>query len=149
MFHIFTVASFESFLTFTLVLIGLCVGARPSILTRLMGATVVEIFVTEQSSPVDVTHTLPGLGAAPVHAAGERQALITQRAHPAVVTLALSGFVTEAMEMVTPLLTYSFFALWAGPAVHADLGAVGVTFEVSKEVVPRSTELVAERSIIV
>lgn len=43
-------------------------------------------FVTQQSSPVDVTHTLPGLGAASVHTARERHTLVTQRALPAVMT---------------------------------------------------------------
>lgn len=43
-------------------------------------------FVTQQSSPVDVTDTLPGLRAAPVHTARERHTLVTQRTGPAVVT---------------------------------------------------------------
>lgn len=42
-------------------------------------------FVTQQSSPVDVAHTLPGLGAASVHTSGESHTLITQRALPPVM----------------------------------------------------------------
>lgn len=90
MLHDVTVASFETFLALTVVLIWLCVSAGPSVLTGLVGATVVQIFVTQQSSPVDVTHTLPGLGAASVHTARERHTLVTQRALPAVMTLAFS-----------------------------------------------------------
>lgn len=43
-------------------------------------------FVTQQSSPVDVAHTLPGLGAASVHTPGESHTLVTQRALPPVMT---------------------------------------------------------------
>lgn len=43
-------------------------------------------FVTQQSSPVDVTHTLPGFGAASIHTAGECHTLVTQRAFPAIMT---------------------------------------------------------------
>lgn len=43
-------------------------------------------FVTQQSSPVDVAHTLPGLDAASVHTSGESHTLITQRALPPVMT---------------------------------------------------------------
>lgn len=135
MFHVLTVASFEPFLTFTLVLVRLCVGARSSILTWLMGTAIVQIFVTQESTPVDVTYTLPRLGAGPIHAARKRQALVTQWAHPAVMTLAFSGFVTEAVELVTALLTHSIFALKASPAIHANLGAIRVAFEVAKKVV--------------
>lgn len=90
MLHDVTVASSESLLAFTLVLVGLRVGAGPAVLAGLMGATVVQIFVAQQSSPVDVAHTLPGFDAAAVHAAGEGHALVTQGALPAVVTLAFS-----------------------------------------------------------
>lgn len=149
MLHIFTVASFKALQALTLVLVGLGVGACPSVLTGLMGATVVQIFITEQSSPVDVAHALPGLSAAPIHAPRKREALVTERAHPAVVTLAFAGFVTETVDLVTPLFTHSFFALRPSPALHADLGAVGVTFEVSDEVVASSAELVAEGAVVV
>lgn len=43
-------------------------------------------FVTQQSSPVDVAHTLPGFGAAPIHTAGERLTLVTQGTYPAIMT---------------------------------------------------------------
>lgn len=119
--HIFTVSSFKPLLTFALVLVGLSVGACPSVLAGLMGATVVQIFITEQSSPVDVAHALPGLSAAPIHAPRKRKALVTEHTHPAVMTLAFAGFVTETVDLVTPLLTYSFFALRPSPALHADL----------------------------
>lgn len=42
-------------------------------------------FVTQQSSPVDIAHTLPGLGAASVHTPRERHTLITQGALPPVM----------------------------------------------------------------
>lgn len=90
MFHNVTVASPETFLALALILVWLCVDARPSILTGLMGATVVQIFVTQQSSPVNVAHTLPGLSAAAVHTPRKRHTLVTQRPLPTIVTLALS-----------------------------------------------------------
>ena len=43
----------------------------------------------------------------------------------------------------------TFFALWSCPALHADLGAVGVTVEVTDEVIAGPAELVAERSVVV
>lgn len=149
MLHNVTVASSETFLAFTVVFIWLCVGACPTVLTRLVGATVVQVFVTQQSSPVDITHTLPGFAAASVHTAGERHTLITQRALPAIMTLAFSRCHTRAMGLMTPLPAYSFFALWSRPALHADLVAAGVTVEVSKEVIAGPAELVAEGSVIV
>lgn len=57
-------------------------------------------FVAQQSSPVDVAHTLPGFGAAAVHAAGEGHALVTQGALPAVVT--------PEVETVSSLLVILF-----------------------------------------
>lgn len=147
--HNVTVASSETFLALTLVLVWLCVGAGPAILTGLVGPTVVQIFVTQQSSPVDVTHTLPGLSAAPVHTAGERHTLVTQRTRPAIMTLAFSRYSTEAVGLVTPLPAHRLFALYSRPAVHADLGATGVTAEVTEEVVSGPAELVAERSVVV
>lgn len=46
MFHNVTDASSKTFLALTLVLVRLCVGAGPAVLTGLVGATVVQIFVT-------------------------------------------------------------------------------------------------------
>lgn len=43
-------------------------------------------FVAEQTSPVLLTGALPGLAAGPVNTAGIRQALVTERTLPAVVT---------------------------------------------------------------
>ena len=43
----------------------------------------------------------------------------------------------------------TLFALYSRPAVHADLGATGVTAEVTEEVVSGPAELVAERSVVV
>lgn len=149
MFHNVTVASPETFLALTLVLVWLCVGAGPSVLTGLVGATVVQIFVTQQSSPVDIANTLPGLGAAAIHTARERHTLVTQGALPTIMTLAFSRFIAGAVDLMTPLLAHRFFALWSRPALHADLGAAGVTVEVTEEVITGPTELVAERSVVV
>lgn len=43
----------------------------------------------------------------------------------------------------------TFFALRPRPALHADLGAVGVTDEVSDEVIPGPAQLVAERAVVI
>lgn len=42
-------------------------------------------FVTEQPTPVGVTHTFPGLSAAAVDAARERHTLVAERTLPAVM----------------------------------------------------------------
>lgn len=149
MLHDVTVASSETFLALTVVLVWLCVGACPTVLTGLVGATVVQIFVAEQSSPVDVAHTLPRLSAASVHTAGERHTLITQRALPAIMAFAFSRCSTGAVGLMTPLPAHRFFALWPRPAINADLGAAGVTVEVAEEVIAAPAELVAERSVVV
>lgn len=149
MFHDVTVASSETFLALTLVLVWLCVGAGPAVFTGQVGATVVQIFVTQQSSPVDIAHTLPGFGAASIHTPGERHTLVTQRAFPAIMTLAFSRYSTGAVHLMTPLLAHRFFALRSRPALHADLGAAGVTVEVAEEVITGPAEFVAERSVVV
>lgn len=46
-------------------------------------------------------------------------------------------------------LSLTFFALWSRPALHANLGATGVTVKVTKKVVSRSAEFVAKRSEVV
>lgn len=149
MFHNVTVAPSETFLALTLVLVWLRVGAGPSVLAGLVCAAVIQIFVTQQTSPVDIAHTLPGLGAAPVHTAGERHTLVTQRALPAIITLAFPRYSAVAMDLITPLLAHRVFALWSRPSLHADLGAAGVAVEVTEEVIADSAELVAERSVVV
>lgn len=149
MFHDVTVASSETFLAFTLILVWFRVGAGSSILTGLVGATVVQIFVAQQSSPVDIADALPRLGAAAVHTAGKRHTLVTQSTLPAIMTLAFSRHSTGAVGLMTALPAHRFFALWSRPAVHADLGAAGVTAEVTKEVIAGPAELVAERSVVV
>lgn len=65
------------------------------------------------------------------------------------MTLAFSGNRTGAMDLMAPLLAHSFFALWSRPALHADLGTIGVTVEVTDKVVAGPAELVAERSKVV
>lgn len=43
-------------------------------------------FITQQSSPVDVAHTLPRFSAAPIHTAWERHTLVAQLTLPAILT---------------------------------------------------------------
>lgn len=149
MFHNVTVASPETFLAHTLILVWLGVGAGPAVLAGLMGATVVQVFVTQQSSPVYVAHTLPGLSAAAMHTSRKRHTLVTQRPLPTIMALALSRHCTGAVGLMAPLPTHSFFALGSRPAVHAHFRAIGVTVEVSEEVVAGPAELVTERAVVV
>lgn len=55
------------------------------------------------------------------------------------------------MDQHTTDLSFSltFFALWPRPALHADFGATGVTVKVTEEVITGSTELVAQRSVVI
>lgn len=61
-------------------------------------------FVTQQSSPVDIAHTLPGLGAASVHTSGESHTLITQRALPPIMTPDRGQFISN--QPVTISISY-------------------------------------------
>lgn len=149
MLHDVTVSAPEPFLALTLVLVGLRVGTGAPVVTGLEVPTCVQVFVTEQSSPVDVTHTLPGLGAGPINTARVGHTLVTQRALPAIMTLAVSRDSTGTVGLVTPLSANRFTTLGSRPALLADLGAAGLAGKVSEEVVPGPAELVAEGPVVV
>lgn len=59
-FSYFTVLSRVAISTGTVIFIRLRVHAGPSVLTRMMGSTIVQIFITEESAPVGLAVTLPG-----------------------------------------------------------------------------------------
>lgn len=73
----------------TLVFVRSCVAAGSSIQTGLFGPTEVQIFVTEMSSPVDITQTLPWFNTGPLDTARMRNTLITVLPLPAIQTLAV------------------------------------------------------------
>lgn len=125
------------------------VAAGSSIQTRLQRRTSVQIFVTQLSTKVGVTETLPGLHTAAVNTAGMRDALITVLPLPAIQTLALSGNFTGSVFCTTALSADRSVAVRTGPALQARLVAVVVALVVAEEVVSRAAELVAAEAVVV
>lgn len=74
--------------TGTTILIRLRVHAGAAVHARLVSATVIQIFVTQQASPVALTATLPGYDTGPVNTAWVGDTLVTELALPAIVALA-------------------------------------------------------------
>lgn len=56
----FTVNTRETFIAGAFITVGSCVLTDPTIQTWMMSATIIQIFVTQNSSPVHVTVTAPG-----------------------------------------------------------------------------------------
>lgn len=83
--------------TGAVVLIRLSVHASSSVDTRLVATTVIQIFITQQATPVPLTVALPGVVAGPVDASRINHTFITELALPAVVTLAFPWDRTAAM----------------------------------------------------
>jgi len=92
-----------------MVLIRRGILARAAVLTRLVGAAVVEVLVAQYAAPVGVADALPARAIAiAVLAAGIRQALIAQLAMPAGSTLTLAAEVAVTVHGVTAFLTDSW-----------------------------------------
>lgn len=131
------------------VLVRLGVDTGASIDTGVVAATVVQVFVTEQATPVGLTVTVPGLHTAAMHAARVGDTFITELALPAIAAPALPRHSASPVEQITSLFTHGIFALLAHPAIHAGLVAVLVTGVVAEEVVPGPAELVAGGTVVV
>lgn len=114
-----------------------------------MGSTVVQIFVTELTTPVGFTEALPWFNASAMDTSRVWNALITVLALPSILTPALSWNCARTMLGATSLTTNSFVALWSHPAFQAGLVAVLVAGVVSEEVISRPTELVAAEAVVV
>ena len=71
------------------VLVRLSIDAGTPVDTGVVAATVVQVFVTEQATPVGLTVTVPGLHTAAMHAARVGDTLVTELALPAVAAPAL------------------------------------------------------------
>lgn len=76
--------------TGAVIFIWFCVHAGSSIDTWLMATTVVQIFITQQATPVPLTVALPGYVAGPVDTSRIKNTFIAELALPAVFTLAFS-----------------------------------------------------------
>lgn len=131
-----------------MVFVRASVAAGTTIQTGWVGSTVVQIFVTELTTPVGFTEALPWFNASAMDTSRVRNALITVLALPSILTPALSWNCTRTMLGATSLTTNSFVALWSHPAFQAGLVAVLVTGVVSEEVISRSTELVAAKAVV-
>lgn len=131
------------------VLVRLSIDAGTPVDTGVVAATVVQVFVTEQATPVGLTVTVPGLHTAAMHAARVGDTLVTELALPAVAAPALPRHSASPVEQITSLFTHGFFAFFAHPAIHAGLVAVLVAGIVAKEVVAGPAELVAGGTVVV
>lgn len=131
------------------VLVRLGVDARAPIDAGVVAATVIQVFVTQQATPVGLTVTMPGFYAAAVHTAGIRDTLVAKPPLPAIAAPALTRHSATPMEQVTALSAHSILALLAHPAIQAGLVAILVTGVVTEEVITGPAELVACGAVVV
>lgn len=145
----FTVGSRVALWAGTLVFVRTSVATSSPVETRLMSPTVIQIFVTELSTPVGLTEALPGFIARAVDTSRVWDALIAVQALPTILAPAVTWELAGTMLGTAALPAYSFVTLRTHPAFHAGFVAVLVTGIVSKEVISRPTELIAAKAIIV
>lgn len=148
-FRNFTVGSRIALRAGTLVFVRTRVATGPPVETRLMGPTVIEIFVTELAAPVGLTEALPGLIAGAVDTSRVWDALVTVQALPAILAPAVSWEFARPVLGATALPANSSVTLGAHPAFHARFVAVLVAGIVAEEVVSGPAELVAAEAIVV
>lgn len=144
-----TVDPGEALWTGAVVFVGSCVAAGSPVQTWLPCPARVQVFVTQLSSIVGITETLPGFHTAAMNTAWMRNTLITELTLPPIQTLALSRKFTGPMFCTATLSADSSAALWTRPALQARLVSIVITLIVAKEVVPWSAELVAAKAIVV
>lgn len=138
-----------SFGTCALVFIGFSVHASPSIDAGVMRPAVIQVFVTQQTSPVGFAVTLPRLHTRPVDTAWVWDTLVTELSLPSIQARAFPRNNAFSMDRMTALLTYSFLALIAHPAFHTDLVPILVTQRVAEEVIAGPAELLAAGAVVV
>lgn len=114
-----------------------------------MSPTVIQIFITELSTPVGLTEALPGFIAGAVDTPWVRDALIAIQALPTILAPAVTWEFARAMLGTAALSAYSFVTLRTHPAFHAGFVAVLVTGIMSKEVISGPAELIAAKAIVV
>lgn len=114
-----------------------------------MSPTVIQIFVTELSTPVGFTEALPGFIAGAVDTSWVRDALITVQALPTILAPAVTWEFAGAMLGTAALSAYCFVTFRTHPAFHAGFVAILVAGIMSKEVISGPTELVAAKAIVV
>lgn len=131
------------------VLVRLSVDTGTPIDTGVVATTVVQVFVTEQATPVGLTVTVPGLHTAAMHAARVGDTLVTELALPAIAAPALPRHGASPVEQITSLFTHGFFALLAHPAIHAGLVSILVAGIMAEEVVAGPAEFVAGGAVVV
>lgn len=131
-----------------MVFVRASVAAGTTVQAGRVGPTVVQIFVTELTTPVGFTEALPWFNASAMDTSRVWNALITVLALPSILTPALSWNCARTMLGATSLTTNSFVALWSHPAFQAGLVAILVTGVVSEEVISGSAELVAAEAVV-
>lgn len=135
--------------TSTVILIRLCVHTGSSILTWLIGPTVVQIFITEQPTPVFLTATLPGLSTGTMNTSRIGQAHVAQWTIPPIFTLAYTRDAAGPMYGATSLFADGCFAVLSLPAVNAMSPPKLVAHKMAKIVVAGTADVVASNAIVV
>lgn len=131
------------------ILIWFCIQTCASIHTGRVRATVIQIFVTQNSTPVLFTSARPGLHAGPMHTPRVQQTLIAQWTLPAIFTHTFSWIVTHSMKLTAALFTDSCLAVWPDPALHALLIAGLITLVMAKVIISVATMLVALVAVVI
>lgn len=121
----------------------------PSISTGRVVGAVVQVLVTEESSPALPTIALPGLRACAVQTSGVPNARVAEVAFVSSPTLALARLVTEPVVWVAAGQTHSLIAVVAFPSLHADFLSVLVADIVPERVIPGSAVVDTPRSVVV
>lgn len=111
------------------------VGARRSILARGVVGAVVEVLVTEQTSPALITGTLPGGAAGAMTTAIVGDTFIAQAALPTWTAETLCWLAAIAILFMTARKTDRLIAVFPSPTGQAGQAAIWLAHVVSEEVI--------------
>lgn len=125
------------------------VGTRRSILARGVVSAVIEILVTEQTSPALVTGTLPGDAAGAVATAIVGDTFVAQAALPTWTAEALCWLAAVAVLFMTARKTDRLITVFPRPTRQAGQAAVWLAHVVSEEVIALLAQAGTVVSIVV
>lgn len=111
--------------------------------------TVVQILITEETTPTLIAQTLPRLVTNPVLAARVHLALIAKRSLPASVTYAFVGSIAVSVLLVASGQAAGFVAVVTGPSREANTFACRTAAVMPESIVPRPTEILTLLPIVV
>lgn len=148
--HYFAVQARKTLWTVAQKTVGSRVLAGTSILAWLVGATVVQILITEYATPIRFTDALPRyFFAVAMFAAGIRLTFVTKLPSPPSPAFAFSRLTAMSMLRVAASPANRCLTVVALPAVNALLVAVGAALVVAEVVVARPTERLTGGVVVV